>query len=93
MEALGFRIGDVAYTPDINGIPEREPCDALERARSVDRRRVALRCRIRAISACAETLAWIERLKPKRAVLTNMHIDLDYGTLKAELPPYSRARI
>ena len=35
-----------------------------------------------------ETLAWIERLKPKRAVLTNMHIDLDYGTLKAELPPY-----
>ena len=33
-----------------------------------------------------ETLAWIERLKPKRAVLTNMHIDLDYDVLRCELP-------
>jgi phosphoribosyl 1,2-cyclic phosphate phosphodiesterase len=36
----------------------------------------------------AETLAWIDRLKPKRAILTNMHIDLDYATLRAELPPH-----
>ncbi len=34
-----------------------------------------------------ETLAWIERLKPKRAVITNMHIDLDFETLRTELPP------
>jgi phosphoribosyl 1,2-cyclic phosphate phosphodiesterase len=35
----------------------------------------------------AETLDWIARLKPKRAVLTNLHIDLDYDTLLKELPP------
>jgi len=33
-------------------------------------------------------LALIERLRPKRAVLTNLHTDLDYATLAAELPPH-----
>ncbi len=33
-----------------------------------------------------EALQWIERIKPKRAILTHMHIDLDYETLKRELP-------
>ena len=32
-------------------------------------------------------LAWIARVKPRRAVLTNLHLDLDYETLKAQLPP------
>jgi phosphoribosyl 1,2-cyclic phosphate phosphodiesterase len=32
------------------------------------------------------TLEWIERLRPKLALLTNMHIDLDYASLKARLP-------
>ena len=31
-------------------------------------------------------LAWIARVKPKRAILTNLHLDLDYETLKGELP-------
>ena len=31
-------------------------------------------------------LEWIARVKPARAVLTNLHIDLDYETLKRELP-------
>ena len=31
-------------------------------------------------------LTWIERVKPKRAILTNMHLDLDYAALKARLP-------
>ena len=26
-------------------------------------------------------------MRPKRAILTNLHIDMDYETLKAELPP------
>ena len=26
------------------------------------------------------------RLKPRRAILTNLHIDMDYEVLKAELP-------
>ena len=33
-----------------------------------------------------ETLDWIARMKPQRAIITNMHIDLDYETLRAELP-------
>ncbi len=33
------------------------------------------------------TLEWIERVRPRRAILTNLHIDLDYAKLKAELPP------
>ncbi len=34
----------------------------------------------------AETLDRIERLKPKRAVLTNLHTDLDFERLRSELP-------
>ena len=33
-----------------------------------------------------QALAWIARLKPKRAVLTHMHVDLDYAALARELP-------
>ena len=33
-----------------------------------------------------QTLGWIEELTPRRAVLTNLHVDLDYATLLKELP-------
>jgi phosphoribosyl 1,2-cyclic phosphate phosphodiesterase len=84
--ALGFRIGDVAYTPDVNGIPD----ESLSALSGLDLWVVDALRPVPHPShfSLPETLAWIERLKPKRAVLTNMHIDLDYGTLKAELPPY-----
>ena len=36
----------------------------------------------------ARSLEWIAQAAPKRAVLTNMHIDLDYDTLEAETPPH-----
>ena len=36
----------------------------------------------------SDALAWIERIKPKRAILTNMHTDLDYEVLRAKLPPH-----
>jgi len=35
-----------------------------------------------------EALALIERLAPKRAVLTNLHTDLDYETLARRLPDH-----
>ena len=50
-----------------------------------------MRCgrrRIRATSASSRRLAWIERLTPKRAILTHMNVDLDYDTLRRELPPH-----
>jgi phosphoribosyl 1,2-cyclic phosphate phosphodiesterase len=34
-----------------------------------------------------EALAWVARIKPKRAILTNLHADLDYEALRASLPP------
>ena len=37
-----------------------------------------------------KTLELIETLKPKRAILTNLHIDLDYETLCKELPKHVR---
>lgn len=33
-----------------------------------------------------ETLDWIARFAPRQAVLTNMHIDLDYARTDAETP-------
>lgn len=35
----------------------------------------------------AQTLSWIERLAPKRAVLTHMDQSMDYATLVARAPP------
>jgi phosphoribosyl 1,2-cyclic phosphate phosphodiesterase len=34
------------------------------------------------------TLQWIARARPARAVLTNMHLDMDYATLCGELPAH-----
>ena len=36
----------------------------------------------------AESLDWIARVKTKRAILTNMHTDMDYAALSAKLPPH-----
>jgi phosphoribosyl 1,2-cyclic phosphate phosphodiesterase len=84
IRALGFRIGNAAYTPDINGIPEGS-MSALE---GLDLWIVDALRRDPHPShfSLKETLVWIARLRPKHAVLTNMHIDLDFETLKAELP-------
>ena len=36
----------------------------------------------------AQTLEWIAHINPRRAVLTNMHNDLDYETVAAETPEH-----
>jgi len=33
-----------------------------------------------------QALGWIERLAPKQAALTHMHVPLDYATIMAETP-------
>jgi phosphoribosyl 1,2-cyclic phosphate phosphodiesterase len=83
--SLGFRIGNVAYSADIKGLPEESiPAmagldvwivDALRRAPHPSHLNLD------------EALAWIERIKPKRAILTNLHADLDYEVLRTSLPP------
>jgi len=84
IDALGFRFGDVAYTPDLNAIPP-ESVDAL---RGLDVWIVdALRTTPHPSHfSLQEALDWIEALKPGRAILTNLHTDLDYDTLKRDLP-------
>lgn len=83
--ALGFRFGGLAYTPDVNGVPPESEA-ALE---NLD---------LWIVDALRETphpthfslddaLAAIERFRPRRAILTNLHTDLDYATLKSRLPP------
>ena len=86
MDALGFRIGPLAYLPDAVAIPEDSwpVLDGLD-CWIVD----ALRRKPHPTHAHLDlTLSWIARARPARAVITNMHIDLDYDTLRAELPPH-----
>ena len=85
IQALGFRIGNTAYTPDLNGIPDA----AVPYLENLDLWIVDALRRHQHPShfSLPETLAWIAKLKPRRAIITNMHIDLDFNTLAGELPP------
>jgi phosphoribosyl 1,2-cyclic phosphate phosphodiesterase len=84
--SLGFRIGNVAYSADIKGLPPASVAqmaglevwivDALRKTPHPSHLNLE------------EALAWIERIKPKRAILTNLHSDLDYEVLRAQLPPH-----
>jgi phosphoribosyl 1,2-cyclic phosphate phosphodiesterase len=84
ISALGFRFGGLAYTPDVNAIPP----ESLEALAGLD---------VWVIDGLRYTphpshfniddaLGWIERLKPRRAVITNMTADVDYETLRKTLP-------
>ena len=86
IDALGFRVGDLAYLPDVAMIPD-ETWPALEGLDCwvLD----ALRRDPHPTHAhLAQSLEWIERMKPRRAILTNMHIDLDYQTVQHETPDH-----
>lgn len=82
--SLGFRIGTFAYCNDVVRLPE----ETLSRLGGLDTLVVdALRYTPHPTHATvAQALEWIERLKPRRAILTNLHVDLDYAKLRAELP-------
>ncbi|MEZ5820409.1 MAG: MBL fold metallo-hydrolase [Xanthobacteraceae bacterium] len=82
--SLGYRIGDAAYTPDVSNIPEAS-WPALEDLDLwiVDGLRYMPHPTHFSVD---DALSWIERFKPKRAVLTNMHSDLDYEVLRQSLP-------
>ncbi len=86
IDALGFRVGDLAYLPDVAKMNDDAwqavaglECwilDALRRAPHPTHAHLDM------------ALEWIERAQPKRAVLTNMHIDLDYQTVADETPDH-----
>ncbi|MEO6298451.1 MAG: MBL fold metallo-hydrolase [Paracoccaceae bacterium] len=85
MDALGFRVGPLAYLPDVVRIPDAVwpvfdglECwvlDALRRKPHPTHAHLAL------------SLQWIAKVQPTQAVITNMHLDMDYETLVHELPP------
>jgi len=82
--SLGFRIGNVAYSADIKNLPHGSVglmsgldvwiVDALRRTLHPSHFNLD------------EALDWIGRIKPKRAILTNLHTDMDYAQLCATLP-------
>lgn len=82
--SLGYRIGDMAYSTDLNDLPE-ESVKALEGVKVwiVD----ALRYDPHPTHLHLDkTLEWIDRIKPERAILTHMTSEMDYETLLRDLP-------
>ena len=82
--SLGFRFGKLAYSCDVKDFPP-ESVAALE---GID---VWILDALRYTPhpshiSVEESLAWIERIRPRRAILTNLHTDLDYQALCAKLP-------
>jgi len=84
INSLGFKINKVAYIPDVLDIPpmswkELENLDVL----IIDALR---RDPHPSHTHLEKTLIWLKKLSPRRAILTNLHNDLDYSELKKELP-------
>jgi phosphoribosyl 1,2-cyclic phosphate phosphodiesterase len=84
IQALGFRFGNVAYSSDLHDLPEVSvPAVTGLDVWIVD----ALRYHPHPSHfSVADAVRWIDRLQPKRAILTNMHTDLDYDTLAVQVP-------
>ena len=85
IRSVGYRLGGMAYSSDVSDLDET----ALDAVRGCDLWIVdALRWTPHPTHAHVEkTLDWIARAGVKQAVLTNLHLDLDYATLKAAVPP------
>ena len=83
--SLGFRFGNVAYSADIKSLPPASVdqmagldvwiVDALRKSPHPSHMNLE------------EALVWIARIKPKRAILTNLHAELDFEELRAQVPP------
>ncbi len=86
IKALGLRVGNMAYLPDVSDIPE----DARQHFAGLDVWIIdALRLRPHpAHFSLEQALGWIDRMRPRRAILTNLHTDLDHDALLARLPDH-----
>lgn len=82
--SLGFRFGAIAYSSDVSALDDA----AFAALAGVECWIVdALRHTPHPTHANVETaLSWIARVKPTRAILTNLHLDLDYAKLASQLP-------
>ena len=84
MNTLGFRIGDFAYTTDAKSLNDAA-FDVLRGIKVwvVDCVREAEHP---THSHFAQTLEWIERVKPERAYLTHMNHTMDYTAVLSKCP-------
>ena len=82
---LGLRIGDFAYSTDVMRLDDA----AFAALDGIDTWIVDAYC-LRPHPTHAHldlTLSWIDRLRPRRAILCHMGAEMDYQTLRRELPP------
>jgi phosphoribosyl 1,2-cyclic phosphate phosphodiesterase len=86
IDALGFRIKDLVYLPDVSAM-NKAAWDVVSGANCwvLDALR---RDPHPTHSHLEQSLEWIEKSGVPNAVLTNMHIDLDYETVLAETPDH-----
>jgi phosphoribosyl 1,2-cyclic phosphate phosphodiesterase len=84
IRSVGYRVGPVAYSSDVSDLDEA----ALEAVRGADLWIIdALRYTPHPTHAHVDkALEWIARAEVGKAVLTNLHIDLDYNGLRRILP-------
>lgn len=86
IHSLGFRVNDLAYLPDVSEIPDATwpvldglDCFVLDALRRTPHPSHA---------HLEKSLTWLERAAPRRGVLTNLHVDMDYATVDAETPDH-----
>ncbi|MDO1583683.1 MBL fold metallo-hydrolase [Rhizobium oryzicola] len=86
IRSLGFRIGDVAYSSDVSDFPP----ESLPKLSGLDVLIIDALQYTRHPShlSLEQALEWIERLGSRRAILTHMHVPLDYETVQAETPDH-----
>lgn len=86
IHSLGFRIGSVAYCSDVSAFPAK----TAERLHNLDILVIdALQYKPHPSHfSLQQALDWIERLSPQKAVLTHMHIPLDYAKVAHETPDH-----
>lgn len=88
ISSLGFRVGNFAYSCDLSGIP----AGSLPAVSGLD---VWILDALRPSPhpshlSLSEALALVEQQRPRHAVLTNLHIDLDYAQTDAMTPDHVR---
>lgn len=85
IHALGFRVGKIAYVPDVKTVAIESSLQQLQNldALVLDALRRGPHPTHMNVQ---EALNFIADVSPARSVLTNMHCDLDYQTLVDELP-------
>ncbi|WP_426228463.1 MBL fold metallo-hydrolase [Pararhizobium sp. DWP3-4] len=84
--SMGFRIGDFAYCSDVSDFPE----ETVGKLTGLDMLVIdTLQYKFHPSHLSLEqSLGWIERFAPERAVLTHMHTPLDYETVMRETPEH-----